>query len=458
MPDNVSQREAGLSRSSNYYSSSLLSAYLSDPESVTHNRDLAPEIRIVETNGPGHRNAVNNQEKQNDSRETTISDKSLRVRDSRISTTSSISTGLSLRSSVSDMSEDLDLQSVKMTLENLESAKLRTNKFKKLKQRLLGEEKPQNPTSEDERFFAYVILKLKTQYYQHEKGFSLEVNWSDAAEVFFFGDSLDHLFADKTHLLNYLIDSSYELGEVRFSNLSRYHDDRDLHVEQLLENLWPRLVTFNEVLDQYAVSDVNIEKPELFEVFSNQANHYDGLCIPLAISMFGNWLLSFNKDKTLTSNYQNTLILDYFRKAARLSLVLRKARILLEQSAVTLDKKILLGLRRYWDKDNQNALSTSLYGLAEFYQFSQNYDVAVTLWELNCHLTGDSDLGHLAILGLTDGFGLGNRCKEHNRFGKKSKTNKFNTKRRIAHLYRILMKSPGFNEYGVCWATKEKYD
>lgn len=443
-----------MERSASYYSSSLLSAYLTDSESLTDQKPI-PEINVF---GPGYtEDSVEGKDLvlKNKRIESEFYDTSLNTRNSRIS---SASTVMSLRSSVSEMSDDLDLQSVRLNLENLDSGKQRVNKFKKLKQRILREEKPSEPSSDDERFFTYVIGKLTTQYYQYERKTTLNVQWENAAEVFFFGDTIDHLFSDKTHLLNYLMESSYELGEVKFSNLSRYHTDRNYDVPTLLKEFIPSLERFNGVLDLYAESDMNIERPELFEVFSSQANHYDGLCIPLAISMFGNWLLSYNKDKSLASNYENTLIVDYFRKAARLALVLRKVKSFLEENAGKFDKATLIILNRYWSRDNQNALSTSLHGLGEYYQFIHNYDAAVTLWELNCHLTEDAELGHLAILGLTDGFGLGNHSKEHNRFGKRSRTNKFNTKRRIAHLYRILMKHPSFDEYGVSWATKEKYD
>ncbi|GEQ70305.1 hypothetical protein JCM33374_g3981 [Metschnikowia sp. JCM 33374] len=405
--------------SSNYYSSSLLSAYLGESESASGDQHQLPQIHIEgSTSGETYLEENLGTKSNNSTLEKAFSNISLEPRHSTISTASSASTVFSSMSS----------------------------------------EKVAEPSSEDEQFFEYVVGKLKAKYYRYEKRSTLNVNWGDAAEVLFFGDSLDSLFTDRTYLLNYLVESSYELGEVRFSNLSKYHTDRHYDVTHLLKKLRPNLQKFNGVMDLYAESDVNIESPELFEIFSSSANHSDGLCIPLAISMFGNWLLTYNKDKALASNYENSLILDYFRKAARLSLVLRKVKGLLEENAVSLDKATHLELNRYWDKDNQNALSASLYGLGEYYQFTHNYDVAVTLWELNCHLTGDRESGHLAILGLTDGFGLGNRSKEHNRFGRKSRSHKFNTKRRIAHLYRILMKQPGFDEYGVSWATKEKYD
>lgn len=219
-------------------------------------------------------------------------------------------------------------------------------------------------------------------------------------------------------------------------------------------DLQPQLATFNDILDLYAVSDENINRQELFETFSQFANEAHGLCIPLAISMFGNWLLTFNRDSALESNYQNDLILDYFRKSIRLALVIRRLAPFFDAHLQQLSKKDRLDVTRYWKKDNTNALSTSLHSLGEYHQFIHEHDKAVTIWEINCHLTEDAELGNLAVLGLTNGYGFGNLAKKQNRFGHHSKKHRYNTKRRIAHIYRILMKKPGFDEFGVSWLPK----
>lgn len=443
-----------MNSSKNYYSSSLLSAYLSEPEPCTHVHASIPDIQVDEPHASNDSiENGNHQPSKLDSFELSPG-----TRDSHVSSVSSNSTIHTPRYSISEMSDDLDLQSLRLTMEKFDIEEPHRNKFQKLRQRLLGKEKLVQPSDEDERFFSYVTMKLKAQHYQSKKGLVLDFKWSDAAEVFLFGDTINNLFTCEAHLLNYLVESSRELGEVRFSNLTRYHADTNLEIDQLLRNLSLRLKSLNCVLDQYALSGDNIGRPELYETFSKLANFDEGLCIPIAIAMFGNWLLTFNKDEAITSNYENTLILDYFRKAARVSLVLRRAKSLFDEKSGYMDKSDCLSLDKYLGKDNDNALAISLHGLGEYYQYSHNYDIAVTLWEINCHLTGDSELGQLAILGLTDGFGLGNQSKEHNRFGKRSKSKKFNTKRRIAHLYRILMKSPDFNEYGTSWVTKEKYN
>lgn len=372
--------------------------------------------------------------------------------DRRVSVVSLVSSYNSLYSLASQNSEDLDLESVRVELAQLDKKPSRMGRLRKL-----WKHADVRPLSDSEQFVASVTQHLQRTLYHYDKRTTLNVPWATAAETLMFGQPLDALFR-RDELVTYLMESAYELGEVRFSNMSRFHAAREWDVGGQLDALQERLARFNDVLDLYAELDSNIKRPELFELFSEFANSALGLPIPLAVSMFGNWLLTYSRDAAVESNYQNTLILDYFRKAARLTLVVRKLAPVFDAALLHLDKKTQLEWARYWNKDNTNALATSLHSLGEYYQYVQDHDMAVTLWELNCHLTGDADLGRLAVLGLTNGYGLGNHNKQHNKFGKVSKTNKFNTKRRIAHLYRILMQLLLFDEYGVSWVTKEKYD
>lgn len=359
-----------------------------------------------------------------------------------------------LYSSVSSDTDDLDLQSVRLQLDKVEEhKKSRIGKFKRLLRR--KEPEPEE-MDENAKFMAYVFQKLQNNYYFYEKTSTLNIPWEDAVEVFFFGDTLNNLFESLHGLLNYVIQSSLELGEPRFSNLNRFHTGSETNPSDLVVQLVPNLEKFNSVLDLYAESESNIARPELFELFSSFTNLSHGLCLPLAIAMFGRWLLAYNRDSAVESNYQNSLILNYFRKAARMALAVEKVKHFFQYDH--LDQNTRLAVNRYFNKDNKNALSISLQSLGEYFQYEHDHNTSVTLWELNCHLTKDLESGNLAILGLTDGYGYGNHIKEHNHMGKRSKTNKFNTKRRIAHLYRILMKQPGFDEYGVSWAEKEKYD
>lgn len=380
-----------------------------------------------------------------------------RSRPVRMSVVSLASTYNPLYSSVSENSEDLDLYSVRLQLDRMVIPEKET-KLGKFKRLIKGKEKHVPELDDDGKFMAYVWHKLQSTYYFYEKTSTLNVPWREAAEVFFFGDRLDDLYGSKSHILNYIMLSPLELGKPRFSNLSRFHEDTEWDVVGILEQLVPNWARFNDILDLYAESEENKSRPELFELFSAFANQSDGLCIPLAIGMFGRWLLEYNRNPTVKSNYQDSLILNFFRKATRMALALEKVKDMLEAELTNFDSSTKLALTRYLNKDNRSALSIGLQSLGEYYQYEHNHNVSVTLWELNCHLTQDSESGNLAILGLTDGYGFGNLIKEHNHLGKRSKTNKFNTKRRIAHLYRILMNQSGFDEYGVSWATKEKYD
>lgn len=435
-----------------YYSNSLLSTYLngSNEDLTQPETPGVPEISVVSPEG-----AHSDPHSANLASSSLGKPGSLSRPGSVCSQTSSVST---LYSSVSNFSDDTDLESVKLKLEEYEIAK---PKGKLLRIRhFFKSEKVEVPEEENENtlFFRHVCARLTTKYYAYSENGKLDVPWAEACEVFLFGDTLLNILPTQGELLRYIVESSYELGEVKFSNLNKFHTAEPFMPETLLRDALPAIHEFNHVLDLYAESEANAHKPELYEKLIRDANRSEGLCVPLAIAMFGNWLLSYNKSDSVANNYDNTLILNYFRKAARLSMALRKITPELENAVSGFEKLDAILLNRFLGKDATNALSLSLHSLAEYYQHIHNHDVAVTLWELNCHLTGDLESGNLATLGLTDGYGLGNKIKEHSHLGKRSKRNKFNTKRRIAHLYRILLKRPDFHEYGVSWATKEKYD
>lgn len=375
--------------------------------------------------------------------------------------TSFVSKRDSLHSSITIDSDDVDLESVQLPFEQLDLENRKTSRFQRVKQFLTGEQPEKRVLDDNAKFSAYVEHQLKTNFYFYDDQESapvLDIKFAEGAEVFFFGETLTNLFPSDQAKIHYLMLSSFELGEQRFSNLNRFHTDAKYDVPLLLADLKPQLEVFGEILDMYALSDANISRGELFERFSQFANDAAGLCIPLAISMFGNWLLSFSRDSAVDSNYQNDLILDYFRKLVRLALVVRRLEPLFEQCLRQLPKQDRWAVNCYWKKDNINALATSLHSLGEYYQYLHEHDKAVTMWEINCHLTEDSELGHLAIMGLGNGYGFGNHLKRQSPFGHRSKKHRFVTKRRIAHMYRIMMKKPDFDEFGVSWATKDKYD
>lgn len=282
------------------------------------------------------------------------------------------------------------------------------------------------------------------------------VPWTEVAETFFFGNTLDALFPNQDAAV-YLCHSEHELGSLSFINHEVFHALQAPDPVTLLRAVAPCVAAFDEVLDVHVHESTNRLLPQLFEKFQAHATHAAGLCLPLAMAMFGNWLLDYSRDGEGDSNYENEEIFRYFRKAARFALAIRRLVPWFEPALEHIATEDRAAMSRFLHRDLNNALALALSSLALYYQYSHNHTVAVSLWELNCHLTEDSESGHLAILGLTNGFGIGNRIKER-RFGMRTRAHKFATKRRIAHLYRILMQQPDFNEYGASWATKEKYD
>lgn len=441
-----------------YYSNSLLSAYLDGSnenvsdnelsEQAEHHVPRVPEISVV-----APQEAMSNKDAG-----ATLNPLKLTLSRPE-SYRSQASSCNSLYSSLSNFSDDTDLESVKLKLQHCSLEKPRGN-LHKLRQffKRNGKVGTSEPEDDNALFLHHVHMYWNTKFYHYGKNETLDVNWSESCEVFFFGDTLQAILPNEGDLLRFISESEYELGEVKFSNLRRYHASELVIPEALLQDVLPVINDFNHILDLYAESRANAQKPELYEKLIRDANRSSGLCVPLAIAMFGNWLLSYKKSDEGTSNYDNVLIMNYFRKAARLSIALRHLAPKLEVAVPNFEPLEQILLRRFLNKDTDSALALSLHNLGEYYHHIGDEDTAVTLWELNCHLTGDQESANLAILGLTDGFGLGNRLKERNLIGKKSKTNKFNTKRRIAHIYRILMKRPDYDEYGVSWATKEKYD
>lgn len=441
-----------------YYSNSLLSTYLEPSQedlSDIHNKDKVPTISVdppqlpsksVLTVSSNANTPVVGSPKSSGDLTTSVSNQSF---------TSYGSSATSVFSCESGFSDDIDLQSLQNNIDAHEMSR-RHSRFHKIKRFLKHDKTADKPPDEETVFFESLRTKMTRDYYSYEKNQTLDVDWKKASEVFAFGDPLSVVLPSDETKLRYLTQSQFELGELRFSNLNKFHQG-DPDAQALLREVTPALQEFKKVLDLYAESDTNLKRQDLFEIFSKYANHSEGLCIPLAIAMFGNWLLSYNRDSNVENNYDNSLILNYFRKGLRVALVMKELAPRLKTFLDETDKHKKILLKKYMEKDNDLALSLCLHSLGEYYQYMHDYNMAVTLWELNGHLTADLDSGNLTVLGLSDGYGFGNKIKE-SRFGKRSKTNKFNTKRRVAHMYRILMERPDFREFGVSWATKEKYD
>lgn len=155
---------------------------------------------------------------------------------------------------------------------------------------LTGNHALKQPLDENDKFYVYVEQRLRLEIYSCLKlGSKLASNQSPqstavsttsssstsapfnidfaaAAELFFYGDTLPLPYKEQ-ELLHYFIQSTIELGELRFSNLSRFNSSATHVVSQLLRHLQPQLATFNDILDLYALSNENITRSKLFETF-----------------------------------------------------------------------------------------------------------------------------------------------------------------------------------------------
>lgn len=348
--------------------------------------------------------------------------------------------------------------------EKKEKEKKKEHRHSKLMKALSKDDQPINVHTDridEKRYFDYINEKIMKEFYSYSSTQTLHIDWDKLAQIVLFGDTFEKLFYDNDNVLFYYLRHGHlESGDFIYENFLRNINipNTPVDLQKFLTNLLPDLSTYDEILELYASSS-NTGSEKLFDTFKSYTT-FDGFNIPLAHAMFGNWLLSYNKDTTVENNYDNEFILKYFRKAARLSLVVRKLvnNHYFDHALNTFAGNELLTLKTYLNKHNTFALSIALHNFGEFYQVHHAFDISINLWELNCHLTKDSESGNLAILVLTNGFGFGNKYKTLNRFGKKSKTNKFNTKRRIAHIYRILIKDATNDEVGTSWVWKEKYD
>lgn len=445
-----------------YYSDSLLSAYLESTDTLPDSEkdekaQLVPTWTVAAPETPILLPAPDPSERTPKIRSEADSFGTLFERSSERTpnvTRSSVHSRSSLQSALSARSAEMSLVLSLNSLTELQSVapvrtKSRLGRFKHLFTADRSAHSDQGADTADSE--AGAITRIEAYFAEPTK-----VPWEEVAEVFFFGDALDALFP-ANDLAVYVCHSAHELGEPRFSNLELFHASLVPDPELLLRAAMPHVAAFNDVLDLYAQEPSNRQLPQLFEIFSAHASRSDGLGLPLAIAMFGNWLLDYNRDPEGASNYTNGLILHYFRKATRLALAFRRLVPWFEPALAKFTPTERVAMSRFLHRDMDNALTLALSSLAAYHQYAHDHTVAVSLWELNCHLTQDAESGHLAILGLTDGFGVGNRIKER-RLGMRARANKFATKRRIAHLYRILMQLPDFNEYGASWATKEKYD
>lgn len=322
----------------------------------------------------------------------------------------------------------------------------------------------------DQQWFETTSRVLDESQYLGSTRAVLDLEWDCIVETYLFGDRIEHVFIigslseaeQRNVLMNYLVNSHYEAGQYRFQPPLNTRDmaqvDPDIVLKSLSQCL-DQLDDFNEILSLYKLRKdfKSIDDFIGLESFANAP----GMTLPMAQSMFGSWLLSFAQDGAI-ANYKDARIMNQFRKAARRALVVRRLHASgYFASALTsshFNEYEAIALNRFLEKDNRFALSMALNSIAEYYQYSCGYDTAANYWECNAHITGDIESCDLAIWALRDGFGSGNKVRTRDKWGGGAKRNKYNTKRRIAHLTRILTENGGQVEYGLSWVWKEKYN
>ncbi|CAH2355217.1 hypothetical protein CLIB1423_23S00364 [[Candida] railenensis] len=333
----------------------------------------------------------------------------------------------------------------------------------------------------EQDFFSNCTNTLNENVYKGSTKGTLNLDYDRIMETYLFGGTIDSIFSlgslskiEKNNvLMNYLLNSHLETGVVNFSinRMPSHIFVTDNEKFQLLSSVLTQLDEFNEILNQYKSQldknkkSTKFNSKDTFKKLEYFAN-LQGFTIPMAQSMFGIWLLTYAKGG-LDSTYNDVRIMNQFRKSARMSLILRKLvaadyfNNVLEigdEQGNNFNNFEKIAVERFLKKDNDFALSMAIFSIGEYYQFVHSYDTAVNYWECNGHLTRDVESCNLAIWGLSDGFGGGNKVKTLEKLGHGSKRNKYNTKRRIAHLTRILSKNGGNADFGTSWVWKEKYD
>lgn len=316
----------------------------------------------------------------------------------------------------------------------------------------------------------YNMLRRSLEAYHRHR----DVNWGALLEQCLFGDIIDHLFNPRfeysgttqsgttypilkkkgdniiCHLMH--ADIGYEELQFQVPNVEILYIPNDALV-QTLKALVKDLTALDQVLELYS-KNTNTTSGRLLTVLTNLA-HSATLPMPLAQAMLGNWRLSYER-----SELRNA-IMAHFRSAARCGLLYNNLMNLGYFDEVLnedcFEAHELICLNRFLTKDYKSALGMSLFNIGQYLQVHHDCDSATDLWEIGAHMSGDTDCCNMAIWGLMDGFGSSN-IKGVNKFSSKYKTSKFVSKRRIAHLYRILIKTGKSSEIGTSWVWKLKYD
>lgn len=322
-------------------------------------------------------------------------------------------------------------------------------------------------TPEETAYFNTLRRTLET-YHRHR-----DVNWGALLEQCLFGDIIDHLFNPRfeysgitqsgttypilkkkgdnimCHLMH--ADKSYEKLQFEVPNVEILYISNEALV-QTLKDLFKDLGALDQMLDLYS-KNTNTTSGELLVVLTTLA--HVTLPMPLAQAMLGNWRLSYDNSEPRRAIMAN------FRSAARFGLLYNNLTNLGYFNEVLNEEYFeaheLICLNRFLEKDYKSVLGMSLFNIGQYLQMHHDFDSATDIWEIGAHMSGDTDCCNMAIWGLMDGFGSSN-IKGVNKFSSKYKASKFVSKRRIAHLYRILIKSGKSSEIGTSWVWKLKYD
>lgn len=316
----------------------------------------------------------------------------------------------------------------------------------------------------------YNLLRAYLVLFHREK----DLVWDAVLERCFFGDIIDHLFSPR---FRYVDDP-----EGTHSILRKKGDNIMCHLLQACHNseysklqfevpavpvpcmsiatlvLWLKhlaqdIAALDEVLDLYA-KNANTTSDRLLLVLANLARSA-AVPMPLAHAMLGSWRVSYEHGAPHTGPMAD------FRTALRQALLYRNLVAIgyfddvLTESHFAPNHLILL--KRFFGKDTNAALGLAIQAIGQYHHQHRDCDLATDLWEIGAHATGDTDCCELAIWGLSDGFGSGN-LKGVSKLSSSYKKAKFVCKRRIAHLYRILLRSGKTLEIGILWVRKLKYD
>lgn len=305
------------------------------------------------------------------------------------------------------------------------------------------------PNEHEERHRQQIDDYLITKYYSYAKAEKLILPWDKLLEVYIFGDELRN--NSNEQLWNSLLNHHQESGQFQFRTTASTSPSSSIsNAIEYLNQLVTDLSKLDEILDLYSKPD-NWMSDKLFEAFYN-FNENMVVPIPMSITLFADYMVSIKHANS--EFYMNHLF-----KLIRLLwyIYLLHQRKVLEPHIEQMDTMKQITLNKFLSKDNNTSLGLSLLHLGEFFQVKGDINSATNIWEISAHLTRDPECCQMAVWGLSDGYGSGNKYKLLNKLGKKTKTNKYNTKRRIAQLYRIANEK-NKKDIGVSWVWKDKYD